>query len=445
MARVLMTQAFSQLEDWPGNLFQVVPDHVSLLQNSATSFVVEHTNGPFEDFTISFTGTGFSYGGTTAYGVELPTSGTISSVVIRNSSNDIILTIDQFSGSGLSRDLAQIVSNMFGSGNDEVGAWPDGKLTWSFLLQGNDTIVGTNDNDRELVGVMAGNDLFDMKGGDDIIWAGAGADTIKGGAGFDVLSYNLTAYNEGATATRGISVNMAQGTLTDSWGFTDKFTGIEGVFGSRFNDKFLGNAADNEFAGFRGRDTLNGGSGVDQASYRDEYWDGGTRGITVDLETSIKSGVTTGFAIDGFGQRDTLISIENVDGTRYNDVITGSRFNNWLSGREGSDTFTGGGGRDTFYWREQGHIGFDDVINDFAATGTSADKLAFDTARFTNMTTNAGLEIGSSAAGDSATFVFDGGTGTLFWDEDGVGGADAVKIVTLTGVTSLTLSNLDLI
>src|SRR4029077_2526985 len=44
---------------------------------------------------------------------------------------------------------------------------------------------------------------------------------------------------------------------------------------------------------------------------------------------------------------DTLISIENVNGTAGPDTITGNEFANVLDGRDGNDTLDGGFGDDT--------------------------------------------------------------------------------------------------
>lgn len=436
MARVRMTSLYSNLETWTGLLFEADAS-TAVTTATATSFVLSHGgDSDFEGFTVSFTGTGFTYDS------GIVTGGTIASIVVRNSLGEVILTIDQLTG--LSSDLSQIVSDVFGSFDGESGPGPSGKVAWSHILVGNDTIIGTSGDDRQLQGFMDGNDSFSMGAGDDFVFAGSGRDTVNGGTGFDILSYNATAYNEGSSAYRGISVNLANGTATDCWGFTDRFSGIEGIWGSRFNDQITGSAGDNEFAGMRGRDTINGGGGDDLVVYEDDHWDGGRLGIKVDLETSISNGVVTGFAVDGFGQRDTLINIEDVRGTRYDDLIIGSRFSNRLRGGDGDDTLAGGGGNDAFYWRGQDEIGDDDVVNGFATSGAGADVLQFRTDTFNNMTTDLVLVNGTAATEAVGTFVFDATTSTLYWDEDGTGGTAQVKIAVLTGVTSLTAANFDL-
>ncbi len=440
MARVLLTSRYSELNSWPGRLFEA-NDYI-ITTTDPNLFVWEHGGtSPFAGYTLEFAGTGFTYDTTDAV-----TGGTINSIKIRDEDGNLVLTIDQMSGATVSRDLAQIFSDMFGWLMMD-GPGPDGKLAWNHLLSGNDTIIGTSgDDQRGMIGSEDGNDLYLMKGGEDFINCGSGRDTVNGGGDFDFLTYQETAFNEGASAYRGINVNMVKGTVIDCWGFTDKIIKIEAVYGSRFNDKFLGSDADDEFAGFRGRDVINGGKGRDAVVYYDEEFFGGRNGIFVDLETSFTKGVARGFAIDSYGQRDTLISMEDIFATNYDDTLIGSRVSNRIQGRQGSDTITGGGGQDEFYFRDQGSIGDDDLITDFAATGPGRDVLQFNTERFDAMSTTLTLVIGAGAVATTTdgTFIFDTDDSTLYWDEGGTNGPGPIKVVTLTGVSTLTAANFDL-
>ncbi len=437
MARVQTTEFFIQLAEWPGLLFQA--DDASVVTHDANLFVWEHGVGTaFAGYDIRISGSGFTYGAG-----DMPTGGRISAVQVLTDDGQVVLTIDQFSGNGIARDLAQMAANMFGWVGDADGRSPDGLIAWSQVLGGNDTIIGTSGHDRVLQGYMGGHDLFRMGAGHDDIWTGAGNDTVYGGHGFDVLIYSQAAFND-SSAYRGVNVNLGRNTVLDSWGDTDKVFSIEGASGTRFNDRFVGSDRGNVFWGLRGRDTIDGGAGNDSVYYEDDFRFGGVQGVVVDLETSVSRGVTRGYAIDGFGQRDTLISVENIRGTEFADQITGSRFANVLRPGDGDDTMTGGGGQDAFFFRKQGDLGDDDVITDFAATGAGRDKLQFLTEDFNGMTTTLTLVNGPGATDPVGTFVFNTTDSTLYWDEDGTGAKAALKVVLLTGVTSLSAENFDL-
>src|SRR5690606_11716333 len=98
---------------------------------------------------------------------------------------------------------------------------------------------------------------------------------------------------------RGVNVNLVTGVATDTFGFTDTLIRIDDVRATRFVDVLLGNDKENAFWGLAGADTINGGGGIDRVHYREDYINGGTRGVTVHLGE--------GYAIDGYGDRDTLI------------------------------------------------------------------------------------------------------------------------------------------
>jgi Ca2+-binding RTX toxin-like protein len=82
-------------------------------------------------------------------------------------------------------------------------------------------------------------------------------------------------------------------------------------------------------------------------------------------------GVTVNLAA-GTAQRgaelDSLVGIEEIDGTNYNDFITGNAGANFLGGLAGVDTLNGGDGNDTF----AGGTG-----NDTMDGGTGSDTVTF--------------------------------------------------------------------
>jgi Ca2+-binding RTX toxin-like protein len=121
-----------------------------------------------------------------------------------------------------------------------------------------------------------------------------------------------------------------------------------------------GGAGNDYLDGGSGNDTLNGGDGDDTASYANGF------GVEVDLRM-----ITAQTLNPSFSQRDTLISIENLTGSAYNDHLIGNSGANVLIGGDGDDTLNGGAGSDTL----DGGDGNDTVSYIAHSTGVSATML----------------------------------------------------------------------
>ncbi|CAN1527024.1 RTX calcium-binding nonapeptide repeat [Burkholderiaceae bacterium] len=235
------------------------------------------------------------------------------------------------------------------------------------------------------IGGRAGNDLLIGGSGNNYITGGSGADTIDGGAGSDTANYSYEAYdNSGSLSVTGLGVvvNLATGTATDNWGNQDVLRNIEQVTGSQYADSLVGDANNNNLTGGFGDDTFDGGAGDDwlrgdegndlinggAGNDRAYYGWNGTSGISVSLVNG--SGIVTG----GLGT-DTLNSIENIDGSFFDDVIsigdtsigggidgragndllTGGNGNNYIAGGSGADTIDGGAGSDTVSYSNEAY------------------------------------------------------------------------------------------
>jgi len=175
-----------------------------------------------------------------------------------------------------------------------------------------DRLNGTNQNDT-LLGA-GGNDLLAGRRGNDLLDGGAGT--------LDLADYRRD--------PGGVRANLLAGRAIDGWGGTDRFTGVEGLVGSRFADGLTGDNGPNWLIGGRGNDVVNGGIGTDWADYQLDV-----RGVTVNLDS--------GTATDGSGGTDTLRNIEYVSGSRFNDTLIGNGRANYLRGNRGNDDLTGGG------------------------------------------------------------------------------------------------------
>jgi Ca2+-binding RTX toxin-like protein len=107
-----------------------------------------------------------------------------------------------------------------------------------FGADGDDTLVGGKGNDR--------------------LSPAEGLDIIDGGEGFDTLDY-LSFYE-----TEAVYVNLATGEAKGGHAEGDKFTNIEAVRGTRFDDILIGNADDNVLRGEDGDDIIFGNGGHDK-------------------------------------------------------------------------------------------------------------------------------------------------------------------------------------
>jgi Ca2+-binding RTX toxin-like protein len=128
----------------------------------------------------------------------------------------------------------------------------------------------------------------------------AAADTINGGAHNDTLS------------------GLGGGDFLSGGGGDDYLYGGDGYDG---------------LSGGLGADALDGGAGSDYA-----YYSSSAIGLTVSLATpEINTGEATG---------DTFVSIENLYGSRFDDVLVGDSGLNQLTGGLGADVLNGGAGFD---------------------------------------------------------------------------------------------------
>jgi Ca2+-binding RTX toxin-like protein len=261
-----------------------------------------------------------------------------------------------------------------GTGGDDllIGGNPDhDTLEWFSGNQGNDTINGVRGS------------------GDTVVYE----DEVLFGA-----PNPLTGQRE--FGNRGVVVNLATGVATDTFGDRDTLLNIDDVRATRFADNITGSAGGNGFWGLAGADTLNGGEGSDSIFYGEDSLRGvgGTNGVTVDL--------TAGTAIDGFGDRDTLISIENVFTTRFADRVIGSAAANRIDGFEGNDTLLGLAGDDTILGEDgldqiSGGIGDDELWG-----GAGADTLdgggGTDTARYGDAQAAVSVNLTANSAADGS-------------------------------------------
>ena len=129
----------------------------------------------------------------------------------------------------------------------------------------------------------------------------------------------------------------------------DTLSGVYSIVGSAYDDQLFGGGAGNTaigrafevFRGGAGNDFIDGRDGNDKANYSDS-----PAGITVDLRLS------SGQVQDGWGFVDTLVSIEQINGTNYADSVIGGAGDDTFEGLMGADWFDGGAGVNTISFAE---------------------------------------------------------------------------------------------
>ena len=319
-----------------------------------------------------------------------------------------------------------------------------------------------------------GNDILDGGEGDDQIYSDNGADQLIGGNGTDSLVYE--------TAASGVVINLATGVGGGS-AAGDTFSGFERVFGSKFGDTItgtsaaevffgggggddlVGNGGNDVLFGGAGQDDLRGGDGNDRLSPEGDVVEadhlfGGNGSDWADYDNA-GAAVTVNLRNNTGGQRatgDTYNSIENVQGSDYNDTLiaglNGRAYGGWgddyiydgagteiLRGERGadhlSDNSIGEDGLRDYFVLEVG-LGMDTVSGFSKGAGASGDRFWLQEGQF-NIAHNADgtlvagqiLNTNNSAATTAAQrLIFDGDPGDriLYYDADGTGATAPVAI-----------------
>ncbi len=196
-----------------------------------------------------------------------------------------------------------------------------------------ENVRGARDFNDSLTGSTANNQLEGL-GGNDTLDGGAGADTMIGGDGSD--SYvvdnagDLVSETNADLATGGNDIVYS--TLS-AYTLTANVERLRLMLAGASNG--TGNALDNTLYAGVGDNVLDGAGGNDTVSYAFA-----ASGVTVSLASA-------GAQATGGSASDTLISIEHLIGSGFNDSLTGNTANNVLDGGAGSDFLNGATGADT--------------------------------------------------------------------------------------------------
>ena len=192
------------------------------------------------------------------------------------------------------------IANLTGSANADVlaGDFRDNEISGG---GGDDKIYGGPGGGADSTNA----DTLSGDGGDDMIFGGAGDDELDGGAGNDML-------------VGGAGNDMLVGGAGSDMIYADAMDTV--INGFMVNDPDTADVDESD-------ESVNNAMDVDTLSY-----------AMVDNEN--ETGITAALA-------DTITNIENIVGSKYDDVLTGDDQNNVIEGGRGRDDLDGGDGMDT--------------------------------------------------------------------------------------------------
>ena len=296
-----------------------------------------------------------------------------------------------------------------------------------------ENLIGSGFNDvltgNGPAGSGSGVNLLSGLSGSDVLQGRAGADVLDGGTGEDAASY--------ANATAAVFASLSTPASNTGEAAGDSYVSIENLIGSAFNDTLVGDSSANNLSGLGGNDVLMSRSGGNldlfSFSFAIEMLDGGDGSDTASYATAtagVEAFLLYPALNTGEAAGDLYISIENLTGSGFGDILGGDDSNNTLSGLAGDDRLLGDAGADLL----NGGAGDDTV--DYSGYGTSAGVVA----SLTNPAVNTGNAAGDTyvsienliGTNSSDTLVGNGGANRLYSKSGndflyGMGGDDILR------------------
>ena len=310
-------------------------------------------------------------------------------------------------GSGNDHVIGNIADNILeGNDGDDIlnGGPGDDTLTGghgkdNFIIgQGTDTVLDFSSDDRLLIDTSNYNpDLIEYNNQNKaLLYNGNHIATLEG-------------FNAGTEDIKGL-IDTTLNVLTDDTN-TDTHTVTEGTENNDtltgrpyYNDKLHGGPGNDSLNGLNGNDTLEGGPGTDTL-------DGGPGEDTASYEDSpaaVLVRLHDARAVKaGDAEGDTLIDIEHLTGSAWNDVLAGDGGDNILKGGYGDDALYGGpaGGDDTLYGGKGDDRLFGGRGNDTLTGGAGNDLLKGGPGEDTLIADGDALDVLNGGPGED-TFVF---------------------------------------
>ena len=268
-----------------------------------------------------------------------------------------------------------------GDGDDRIDA-----------REGDDQLAGGDGDDRVIGG--AGNDAAAGDEGDDWLSAGSGNDQLNGGLGADTV--------EGGSGND----------------ILDGGTGGDLLAGGSGNDIYRVDSIGDEV-----RERAD--NGLDRLFARTSYVL--AEGVAIENLNSFSAIVSTPIDLAGnsFANRIGGNAGANIlSGGGGDDLLTGLGGNDRLRGGAGRDALNGGAGRDGFDF-DTAPTAVGDLISDFAPADDSIylDRRVFGAIAADGAIAASAFRAGTAAADAGDRIIYDSGSGRIYYDADGAGGA----------------------
>ena len=320
-----------------------------------------------------------------------------------------------------------------GTSNDTYFVGSAGDLVVEFAGEGTDTVfstlddytltanvenlalsTGTNGTGNGLGNSIIGNLL------DNTLDGAGGADTLEGRLGDDTYRVDNAAdaviefADQGSdTVLAGVSYTLGAGTSVETLATTsDTGTAAINLTGNGIGNSIRGNNGGNVLNGGGGSDGLDGRGGTDTVSYENNPWR-----VVVVLGVNGAPGQGYEFGLvpqEVLLSLDTLVSIENVRGSAFNDTLVGNEAVNELRGLGGSDIYVVQNAGDTIV--ESAGQGNDEVRAGVSYTLTAGADV--ETLRTTDDNGTAAIDLTGNTSGNN--LIGNNGDNTL----NGGGGND---------------------
>ena len=353
-----------------------------------------------------------------------------------------------------------------GSHNDlEVLSAADHTSTAPLILEGNHLVNDLWGNaGANVLNAGPGADFMVGYGGDDIYYVSEHdyvseqGDVIveAAGQGFDIVyAFGTFLLNAGSHVERISASDLEQDIPINLVG-NELANEIRGNLGSNLlsggdgNDALLGLGGADQLRGGNGNDYLDGGAGIDTMSggLGDDIYAADSAADIIDeisgqgvdlIYSAVTYALKSGSEIEVLSANDHLATAAiDLTGNEFANQLWGNSGANRFDGRAGADHFVGFGGADSYVFSTAPGSANVDTLWDF--NRTEGDKIELASAIFalpTGALADSAFRVGTAAQDQDDRIIYDDATGRLFYDQDGVGGADAVHFATLRNLALL--------